>query len=82
MSRALQEFLLQEEGLKNFASSTPHLQLNIMEAVKLDLLKKRVDKARVGLVLAAIERTGDFLLAETNEMLIRLSKKWIDGYIT
>ncbi len=52
-----------------------------MEAVKLDLLNKRVDNARVGLVLAAVGRTGDFLLAETNEMLIRLNRKWIDGYI-
>jgi hypothetical protein len=48
--------------------------------VKLDLQNKREDNARVGLALAATAYTGVFM-TESNELLSRLSKEWIDAYI-
>ena len=55
------------------------VQLNILEAVKLDLKYKREENARAGLALAATAKVGTYF--ESHEVLTKLSKEWIDAYI-
>jgi len=65
----------ENEILKSKAS----LQLNILEAVKLDAINGHIENARVGLALAAAVYFEGF--TEGNHQKWRLGKEWVDSYI-
>lgn len=56
------------------------MQLNILEAVKLDILLGRKRNALVGIALAADSYVGEYI--QSFELLDRLSKEYIDSYIS
>jgi len=55
------------------------LQLNILEAVKLDIQYGHNDNAKVGMALAANSNAGSFI--ESTEIISQLNKEYIDSYI-
>lgn len=55
------------------------LQINILEAVKLDIILGLEEKARVGLALAAAVRFGPTV--EDHRLSWRLGKDWVDAYL-
>ena len=82
MAMVAEEFLEVKSKDRILDDSIPPdalIQLNILEAVKLDILNGREENSRVGMQLAANCKLGTFL--ESHELLIQTDKDWINAYI-
>ena len=77
------EIIRNSLGENEFVSgfdATKFLQLNILEAVKLDISLGRKENALVGIALAADAYVGEYI--QSFQSLDRLSKEYIDTYIS
>ncbi|GFH43977.1 hypothetical protein CTEN210_00451 [Chaetoceros tenuissimus] len=77
--KTIRNSLAENEFVFGF-DATKSLQLNILEAVKLDISLGRKENALVGIALAADSYVGEYI--QSFELLDRLSKEYIDTYIS